>query len=152
MFNPTKLLYVIVALSLVGAASGFQGYRLGYGAAQDEAREALLTAERENAEKQKLLVRSIDKIAGETDAEIVENERRLANADRSLERLREAIRDANARADAAGTSSADAATAAASLGECAGRYRELGRQHDQIRAQLLGLQAYARSVAGNTSP
>jgi hypothetical protein len=137
---------VAAAILMAIAVTGWQGYRLGYSAAEGQAREAVLEAERKNAERQKQLVRSIDKIAGDTDAEIIENERRLADAGLALERLRAAIRHAQARADAASASSAYAAAAAASLAQCAEQYRELGRQHDQIRAQLLGLQSYARTV------
>jgi uncharacterized membrane protein YccC len=130
-------------------AGGAAWWALGYGEARNEAKHvaALIQAQADNIAKQKALISGVQKVAEDADKEQLDLERRLAGADQSLERLRQAVRDANARAGSASTAIADAARARSLLATCASQYRDLAASADRLRANVLGLQAYAKAVA-----
>lgn len=132
-------------------AVGAVWWAIGYGEARNEAKHvaAVLEAQTKNIAKQKALISGVQKVAEDADIEQLDLELRLAGADQSLERLRQAIRDANARAGAAGTAVADATRARSLLATCASQYRDLAASADRLRANVIGLQAYARTVSAS---
>lgn len=132
---------------LIGAGGAWQAYRHGVEVADGRHAAALAQAQADNIAKQKALILGVQKVSEDADTEQLELERRLASADQSVERLRHAIRDANASAGSAATAVADATSARALLADCAGRYRDLAKHADKLRANVLGLQAYARVVS-----
>lgn len=139
----TTLLALVVCVPL----AGYVGYRAGGDACETAHVDALRAAELKNAERTKQLVRGVEKIVEENRDAQAEIELRLADADDAVERLREAVRDADARADTTAAGAADAAAARASLADCAGKYRDMARDVDRLRATVIGLQSYAKEVS-----
>lgn len=119
------------------------------GKISNEARHiaAFAAVQAENLAKQKSIILSVQKVAEDADLEQVDLERRLAGADLAVVRLQQTIRDANSRADSAATTIADAARARTLLARCAQRYRDVAERADRLRANVLGLQAYTRTIA-----
>lgn len=143
----------MAAAAFTGLALGLLAavWAYGYGQQVSEARHAaaFAAAQAANIVKQKALVSQIQKVAENADLETVALERRLAGADLAIDRLREAVRDADSRGDTAATAVADARRARSLLAECASKYRDVAKQADQLRANVLGLQAYASTISQN---
>lgn len=138
--------WLVVAVLVAIAASGAIGYRTG---AQLE-RAAILQEKAEEIEavrlREKRLMKSAEKVAENVYRENQDLEARAARADRALASLRAEI-DRRARAaEASASSGADGSSAGALLAECAGRYRDMAREADKLRAKLLGLQGYVREI------
>ena len=138
--------WLVVAVLVAIAASGAIGYRTG---AQLE-RAAILQEKAEEIEavrlREKRLMKSAEKVAENVYRENQDLEARAARADRALASLRAEI-DRRARAaEASASSGADGSPAGALLAECAGRYRDMAREADKLRAKLLGLQGYVREI------
>lgn len=145
-----QITLILAAIVVCGVAFwGGQGigYANGYAASQAAHVAALAEAERENAEIQKALMRGVEKVAEDAEQERVAVEIRLVAAGDAVERLRQSVRDADARASTGATAVADAARARALLASCAARYRDMASQADILRATVLGLQAYAVGVS-----
>lgn len=137
-------------LVIVGGL-GFLGYWLhgqGYMKAQLEYQAALFEAERKNAEITKLYIRNVERIAQEHQDELRALEESLASADTAVDRLRDAVRNANSSPDTSTTCESDAATARTLLANCAAEYRNVARDADRLRANVIGLQDYVRSIQG----
>jgi uncharacterized protein HemX len=152
------LIKAALASSAKMAAAAFSGLALGllvsvwaYGHGQkvNEGRHAaaLAAAQAQNMVKQKALIKGVQKVAEDADLEQTALESRLAGADLAVERLRQAVRDANARADASTTAVADAVRARTLLARCTVKYRDVAKRADQLRANVIGLQAYAVEVS-----
>jgi chromosome segregation ATPase len=138
---------IIAAILMAIAVTGWQGYRLGVQAEVARTAVELIKRNAENAAKQKVLIKSVERIAENAEIERTEIEVRLAGADDAVERLRAEIRSADGRANAAATAIADATTARAQLAHCAAEYRDMAKRADQLRSAVIGLQSYARTVS-----
>ncbi|WP_156788542.1 hypothetical protein [Roseobacter sp. CCS2] len=113
-------------------------------------KDALLFAELENRAEERRLINEIDKLA---DANIEAQARIKADlgvANDAVAGLYAEVSRANARGDTSATAVADAARARALLAQCAARYRDVARRADELRATVLGLQSFARSVSSRT--
>jgi septal ring factor EnvC (AmiA/AmiB activator) len=138
--------WLVVAVLVAIAASGALGFRSG---ARLE-RAEILQEQQEAIEavrlREKRLMKGAERVAELVYQENQELEARADRADRALASLRAEI-DRRARAaEAAPSAGADGGSAGALLAECAGRYRDLARDADRLRAKLLGLQAYVREI------
>lgn len=140
----------MIRAALWGFAAGLAVavWAWSFGMSSTEAKYAaeMLEMQADNIAKQKALVKGVQKVAEDADKEQLDLEHRLAGADQSLERLRQAVRNADARADSATTAVADAVRARAIIAHCAERYRDVAERADRLRGIVLGLQAYARTV------
>lgn len=128
----------------------YLGYWLhgqGYMKAQMEYKVALIEAEKKNLELTKLYIRNVERIAQEHQDELRQLEQSLASADTAVDRLRDAVRNANAGPNTAASCESDAATARSLLATCAGEYRNVARDADRLRATVLGLQNYVNEIA-----
>jgi uncharacterized protein with von Willebrand factor type A (vWA) domain len=141
--------YSLIAASILVALllTGWQGFRFGVQhQAALTAVEALRIAEA-NAAIQKSLMRGIEKVAQDAENERKQVEADLILADDELERLRQTIRSADLRGNSGTTCVSDASTARKIVADCASRYKILAGKADKLRATVLGLQAYARTVS-----
>ena len=139
---------VIAVVAVVVAVFGV-GYRSGAVSERAGNQAALLAEEQRNAALERLLVQKVERVAEDAANEQRILLERLASADLSNGRLLDAIRRADAGTDTGTASGFDAVTARALLADCAGKYRDMARTADELRANVLGLQAYIRSVAPN---
>ena len=137
---------IVVSGGMFWAGQGI-GYAKGYAASQAAHVAALAVAERENAETQKALIRGVEKVAEDAEQERNAVEVRLVAAGDAVERLRQSVRDADARADTGTAAVSDAAGARALLASCAARYRDMASHADRLRATVIGLQNYAIEVS-----
>lgn len=144
---PYRLLALAGVLVLTNAVSFYRGYHTGYGFA--EARWTAEVAKVQDAatKREKALAGGVQRAAEDAYNEQVETEKRLADADGAVDRLRETVRIANGRANSAATAVADGQLARTLLAECAGSYRDVAKQADRLRAIVIGLQGYARAVS-----
>lgn len=149
LFSPRVLLNAVAVVSVVLIVTVIDrsAYRRGFSIA-----EAACAKERSQAadvalQRQKELIKSVASAAQEAQDEQNAIADRLAGADDAVERLRAALRETSRRADAAASAVSDETSARTILAECAGRYRDVAREADRLRAVVLGLQAYARAVA-----
>ena len=138
--------YGAIAIIAVMAVVFGAGYRFGTVSEREGNQAALLVEEQRNAALERLLVRKVERVAEDAANEQRILLERLASADLSNDRLRAAIRSADAGTDTGTASGFDAVTARALLADCAGKYRDMARTADELRANVLGLQAYVRSV------
>lgn len=139
----------LIFASVVFAGLLYLGYWLhgqGYAKATLEHQATLLEAERRNLELTKLYIANVQKIAQEHQDELRQLEESLASADTAVDRLRDAVRNANAGPNTAATCESDAATARSLLATCAGEYRNVARDADRLRATVIGLQDYVRAI------
>ena len=144
-----QLQLIMIAIIVSGAAFwGGQGigYANGYNASQADHVAALAEAEAKNLELERQLVRSVEEVAKNAEFEREKIADRLADANDAVDRLRRVIRDTDASSDSGTTSGTDAASARALLADCAARYRDMARTADQLRANVISLQGYARSI------
>ncbi|SFR40418.1 hypothetical protein SAMN04488005_1496 [Yoonia tamlensis] len=140
------ILAAIVALGGVFAGGQLLGDKRGYARAQGEYAVAYAEAEAAAAEQQKALMRAVERVAENAEQERNAMQSRLTAADDSVERLRQTIRDANARADPGAPGELDAARARSLLAECTGKYRDMAHRADKLRATVIGLQDYVRAL------
>lgn len=129
-----------------GLAIAVWTFSFGYKLSELEHKELLVQAETASRTKQIALIRGVNESVEKFNEEQVLLERRLAGADVALERLRKEVRDANSRADTASGIESDASRARSLLAECASKYRDVAQQADKLRANVIGLQAYAKAV------
>lgn len=146
MFGLPRL-WLALALSAALAAVWLHGRHTGVQIANARHSTALVAAQAEAAAKGRVLAQKVIKAAEDAYNEQVETEKRLALADDAVDRLREAVGSANQRAGAATAAAADGAAARTLLADCAGKYRDLARDADRLRAIVIGLQGYARGVS-----
>lgn len=138
--------WLVVAVLVAIAASGVIGYRTGARLERAEILQEQQDAIEAVRLREKRLMKSAERVAEIVYQENADLEARADRADRALASLRAEV-DRRARAaEAAPASGADATSAGAALADCAGKYRDLARDSDRIRAKLLGLQAYVREV------
>ncbi|MCG3266130.1 hypothetical protein [Yoonia sp. I 8.24] len=135
-----------VAVGATFVAGQVLGDLRGYARGQGEYAVAFAQAEAANADEQKALMRAVERVAENAERERTNMQARLTAADDSVERLRQAIRDANARADPSAPGELDAARARSLLAECTSKYRDMAHRADKLRATVLGLQEYVRTV------
>ncbi len=136
----------VVALGATFVAGQVLGDKRGYARGQGEYAVAFAQAEAANANEQKVLIRAVERVAENAEIERSELEARRAAADASVERLHQAVRDANARADPSAPGELDAARARSLLAECTSKYRDMALRADKLRATVVGLQEYVRAV------
>ena len=137
-----------VLVALVGGVYT-AGYSAG-GTAKQSAYDATLRAEEQrNAALERLLLQKVERVAEDAANEQRILLERLTAAGLSNDRLRDAIRSADSNTDTSTSSGFDAVTARALLANCAGKYRDMARTADELRANVLGLQAYVRGVIGD---
>jgi hypothetical protein len=144
-----RLSLILAAIVAVGAAyTGGQmlGDQRGYARGQGEYARAFAQAEAVAANEQKALIRAVERVAENAEQERTDMETRLAAADASVERLHQAVRDANASADPSTPGELDAARARSLLAECASAYRDMAASADKFRVTIIGLQDYVRAV------
>lgn len=144
--KPYLILALVAAFALSNGVSFWRGYKTGSGFAEARHTVELAQAQAEAAQKQKALAGGVQRAAEEAYNEQIAMEARLATADGALDRLREAVRLANQRAGSASAAATDGAAARTLLAECAGEYRDVAREADQLRTVVIGLQAYARAM------
>lgn len=149
MLGPRSWLIVALIAAFIGsnAATALRSYKSGYRSAESRHLADLAEAQAEASRKQSALAAGVQRASEKALAEQIETEARLAVADAAVDRLRQAVGAANDRARSAAESVADAATARSLLAECAGRYRDMAREADRLRANVIGLQDYARAVS-----
>ena len=125
----------------------WQGYLFGRDATLARQAADLRTAQEEVRQRERELLRAVDRVSEEAFDREQDVARDSADADAAVDRLRAEIarRDAAARA-AAAADSGDAATARALLAQCADKHRQLARDADRVRSNLLTLQAYVRDI------
>jgi len=145
--NKNLIIFALVVISVGLPLSAWQGYRFGVRSEILRSAELVASVNIKNMEKQKALFKAIEDVAEDAEKERANIEFQLAGADASVDRLREIIRRADARSGSGTTGVTDATAARSSLAECAAKYRDLGRQHDRLRAVVIGLQSYAREVS-----
>ena len=144
-----RLSQTLAAIVIVGAAfTGGQilGDRRGYVRGQGEHAVAFAQAVAESAHEQKALMRAVERVAQNAETERTEMAARLIAADASVERLRQAVRDANARADTSTSGAFDAARARSLLANCTSAYRDMAARADKLRATVIALQDYVREL------
>lgn len=130
-----------------GLAVAVWAFSFGYRMSDLEHEELLLKVENANRVKQIQLIQNVNASADKFNEEQVYLERRLAGASAAVDRLLEEVRDANVRADAASGTESDASRARTLLAQCASKYRDVAQQADKLRANVIGLQAYAKAVS-----
>ena len=146
MTRLSLILAAIVAVGVAFTAGQLLGDQRGYARAQSEHADAFVAAEAVAANEQKALMRAVDRVAENAELERTELETRLAAADASVERLHQAIRDANASADPNAPGELDAARARSLLADCTSAYRDMAAHADKLRTTVVGLQDYVREV------
>ena len=132
---------------LLGLGVALWAYFHGQAVCESRHLEAYAQAQAENIMKQKKLVADVVRAAEIANEEQVNLERRVALADSAVLRLQQEVRDANSRDDSTAPAALDAARARSLLADCAGRYRDVAKQADHLRALVIGLQEYARAVS-----
>lgn len=142
----TLFFAVIVAMGSAFTGGQVLGDKRGYARGQGEHAVAFVAAELTAANEQKALMRAVERVAQNAETERTELETRLVAADASVERMHQAIRDANAGADASAPGEPDAARARTLLAECTNAYRDMAHRTDKLRATVIGLQDYVREV------
>lgn len=144
--RPFAILAVAALFLASNGVSFYQGYHTGGTLAEARHSAELAAAQAEATRKQQILAGGVQRAAEEAYNEQVQMEARVAGADAAVDRLRQAVAAANQRAGAAATAAADGQTARTLLADCAGRYRDVAREADRLRATVIGLQGYARAV------
>ena len=143
----TSLLAGLALVALAFGGGHLTGIARGVAQERASAAAALVAAEQQNAAEQRRLMAAIDQLAQENQHARTQIDRDLAGTRDSYKRLLAAIRDADARANTGPACVADAAAARSQLADCAERYRDVAERADQLRATVIGLQAYAHQVS-----
>lgn len=145
--RPWLILAMAAAFALSNGVSFYRGWHTGAKLAELRHMEELAAAQAEATLKQQVLAGGVQRAAEEAYNAQVDAEAHAASADAAVDRLRQAVASANIRAGAAAAAAANGQTARALLADCAGRYRDVAREADRLRATVIGLQGYARAVA-----
>ena len=142
----TLFFAAIVAMGAVFTSGQVLGDKRGYARGQVEHAVAFTEAEVVAANEQKALMQAVERVAENAELERTELEARLVAADVSVERLHQAVRDANSGADPGAPGELDAARARTLLAACTSAYRDMAHRADKLRATIIGLQDYVREV------
>jgi hypothetical protein len=140
--------YVAVFALIITACGGIfvSGRQSGIKHQQDAYAVALAVENKRNREAEQVLIGKVVEVEQDAIEETLELNRRLAATDDVVAKLRTAVRSANARADASTPGDTDADSARSLLADCTGAYRDMARTADELRANVLGLQAYIDNV------
>jgi hypothetical protein len=133
---------LLALLVLVAAVGGYGAAALVKGAAQAR---AVAAVQAEARLRTIVLKKAIEGVANDFEQERVALASRADDADLALGRLRAQILAAGGEAKPT-SGGDDAAVARTLLGNCAAEYRRMAGVADSLRAQLVTLQAYVRSV------
>lgn len=144
--KPYLILALVALLIGSNAITAQKFYRTGYAFAEARHTAELAKAQAEAALKQKALIGGVQRAAEDAYNEQVKLEDRLAAANDAVDRLRETVNAANHRANSATASAIDGSVARTLLADCAGKYRDVAKEADGLRAIILGLRRYAKSV------
>ena len=142
------LMAALATLFLVSnGVSFYRGWHTASALAEARHTAELAAAQAEAAQKQKALAGGVQRASEEAYHEQVQTDARLAAADAAVDRLRATVARANGRANTAASAVADAAAARSLVADCSGKYRDVARDADRLRATVIALQAYAREVS-----
>lgn len=104
-------------------------------------------------EAARVAIQERDELQRQADAEAAKYEERIQevaaradNADVALRRLRQAIIAHDGQYPGAARSGDGASVVGTVLGDCAAEYRRMAREAEQLRARLVTLQNWARSI------
>lgn len=156
---PKPWLIIALIAMLVGsnAITARYFYKIGYGFSEavwtkkeldrnKKEAAAQAAAQEAAALKQKIVIAGVQKAAEDAYNEQLALETRLSAANDAVDRLRETVNAANSRANSATASAIDGSVARTLLADCAGKYRDVAKEADGLRAIILGLRRYAETV------
>lgn len=144
--KPYLILALVALLIGSNAITAQRFYRTGYAFAEARHTAELAKAQAEAALKQKIVIAGVQKAAEDAYNEQLALETRLAAANDAVDRLRETVNAANHRANSVTASAIDGSVARTLLADCASRYKDVAKEADGLRAIILGLRRYAKSV------
>lgn len=155
--KPWLIIALLVMLMGSNAITARYFYKIGYGFSEaiwtkkelerGKKESAAMAAAQEAATlKQKIVIAGVQKAAEDAYNEQLALETRLSAANDAVDRLRETVNAANHRANSATASAIDGSVARTLLANCASRYRDVAKEADGLRAIILGLRRYAKSV------
>lgn len=132
-------------VALLVLLAGLGGYRMGAAVTGAAQARALAQAQAEAQARTVAMKQAVEGVSDDFERERAALASRADAADLALGRMRTALFGGGGASQPA-SGSDDATRTRAILGDCAAEYRRMAGIADQLRAQLLTLQAYVRAV------